>query len=155
VSFEVPENWQVSEEQGRQYKQVLLLGPRNVQDTYNAGVVVRVMPSRSRGGEYDTLQDLLAWRRTQHTRSASSAVLAEQPVTVAGLEGVELRYQYDAKLPRGGHPQGAVPTTIKGHSILLAHGGQLVELEYSASAEDFHPYHQAFSHLIDSLALTP
>ena len=153
ISFEVPDNWSLREEQGRSYQQVMLLGPRNTQDTYNAGLVVRVLLTRSSGGEYDTLEDLLAWRRTQYTRSASSSIRVEQPIAVAGLQGVELRYEHHARLPKGGSAQGAFPTTIKGHTVLVSYGGQLLELEYSAEAEDFYRYHEAFRHLLESLTL--
>lgn len=41
IFFEYPENWEVSQITGKGYKEIMILGPRNIEDTFNLAMVVR------------------------------------------------------------------------------------------------------------------
>ncbi len=151
--FEYPSNWMAGEEegQGSPYQQVIVLGPRNALDTYNAGLTVRIMPTKTAGGQYENLEELVQRRRAQHGHSGRLEIVRDQPTRLLGLTGTELEFRVDMRLPQGGS-HGSTPTEVQTHTILMAEGNRLFEFIYSADARDYGRYHEAFDHLLQSLA---
>ncbi len=150
-TFEYPKNWVAGEEEGRgeRYQQVIILGPRNTTDTYNAGLIIRVLPTKSAGGTYAGLEALVAWRRAQYAKSEALQILMDRATQVVGVPGTELEWQFTAILPSS--RQEPKRTTLRMHTVLLAKGDQLFEFVYSADTADYPHYHRAFDQLLQTL----
>ena len=151
-TFEYPKDWVAGEEIGRNasYQQVIILGPRNPNDTYNAGLTIRALPTKAAGGDYTNLEELVKWRQAQHARSRAFQLLQEQPRQLLDWDGVELQFQAEADLVKAA-AYGTMPTTVKTHLIVVSHGDRLMEFSYSADAKDYDRFHHAFEHLLQSV----
>ena len=155
-TFDYPVGWSAGEEQGKHspYQQVLVLGPRNAQDTYTAGFIVRLLPTKAAGGTHANADELVHWRRTQVVREDTYEWVKDQPIELLGMKGTELEFRSEMKLPPHGTQGGtAIPTSVTTRAIVLSHGNRLVELQYSADAHDYERYRPAFEHLLSSLRL--
>ena len=154
-TFDYPRNWVAGEEEGRSepYQQIVILGPRNAQDTYSAGLTIRILPTRAAGGSYADLSELAQWRRSQHAQTKDAVILKEQMAHVGGLSGTELEVESHAALPPRALEQHR--TTLRTHLVMLAKGDRLYEFSYSADAHDYPRYHSAFDRLLRSLRFTP
>ena len=151
-TFEYPRQWVAGEEERsgpHSYQQVVILGPRNAQDTYTAGLTIRVLPTKQAGGEYDDLQALVQWRRAQYLHAEALKWNQDKPVQLQELRGQELEFQFEVKLPKGSER-----TTLLTHLVVLAHGERFFEFSYSADAHEYDRYHQTFDHLLQSVRLT-
>jgi hypothetical protein len=151
VAFEYPQNWQVGEERRQQppFQQLIILGPRNAADSYTAGIIVRVLPVKARGGEYASLQELAAWRRTQYASASGVQFTRDEVVSRFGGEGRELELQYGARVGR--QTAGTSPITLKHHFVMVARGDTLYEFAFSADALEYDLYHPAFARLLESI----
>ena len=156
LTFDYPTGWSAGEEQGKQspYQQVLVLGPRNIEDTYTVGFIVRLLPTRTDGGTHANADELVHWRRTQVEHEATHAWIKDQPIELLGMKGTELEFRSEMKLPPHGTQGGVViPTSVTTRAIVLSYGNRLVELQYSADAHDYERYRPVFEHLLSSLRL--
>ncbi len=153
-TFEVPDNWLATEQQGRgeRYQQIILVGPRNAQDTYHAGLTVRITPVGAGGGSYATLEDLIDWRRKQYAQTAGFSELSFREVSVVGPPAKELKWIFQVTLPSAVGPQTVL---LKNQLVLFAHQEQLYELSFGADAVEFERYAPAFEHLLQSFQLVP
>jgi hypothetical protein len=150
-SFEYPKNWAAGEERGRSepYQQILILGPRNAQDTYNAGLVIRMLPTQPRGGRFADVGELTQWRRGQFAAAKAFVVLTDRPRSVEDAAGMELEMQFTAALPLP--TMASQDTTLRSHTVIVERDGQLYEFSYSADVRDYQRYYPAFAHLIETL----
>lgn len=153
LTFEYPSHWIAGEEEGRDaaYQQVIVLGPRNLLDTYSAGLTIRLLPSKERGGTYASLEELTQWRRTQEARSEISEVLRDQPRELLGLRGIELEFRTSLDLAPKERGGPMIPTAIRTRMVLLAQADRFIELVYTADALDYARYVPVFERLLESI----
>ncbi len=152
LSFEYPENWIAGEEAGREsrYQQVIILGPRNTVNTYNAGLTIRISPPKQAGGDYGSVDELIGWRRTQLLNAGPSEVLADHPAPLLGLTGAELEVKSETQLSVA-HDGPLIDTTLRTHMLVVSDGVRFFEFIYSADAQDYERLHNAFDHLLATL----
>src|SRR3989344_7712910 len=60
ISFQYPRDWRVMEDKGKidAYTQAMVLGPRNLDDTYTASFIVRGSPLKSKQGRFENVEQL-------------------------------------------------------------------------------------------------
>ncbi len=150
LTFEYPGNWPAGVEVGRgeSYWQVVILGPRNAEDSYNPGLTVRSMPVQA-GGRYADVPSLVDARRNQYAASPQFRMLEDAPYAVAGVSGWHLIFTYVVPLPPSSI--NAKPTPLQTRLVIFSLGGTLYELVYSADAREYAAHQGVFAHLLQSI----
>ena len=152
-TFEYPGNWVKGVDRGAHepYWQVVMLGPRNAEDTYSASLTVRLLPSASVGGQFKNLDALVKERKRRQSRNSGFTVVLEGPLQVAGTPAQELLYSI--VVPLSTPARKAAPAVLQSHEVRLSVRGHLYELIYTADQRDFEAYHKVFTHLLESVTL--
>ncbi len=152
-TFEYPGNWAQGVEEGRRqpYRQVIIIGPRNMKNTFSAGLVVRRLPNKAAGGSFQDLAALMQHRRAQYQAREQFSVIEERELPLLGTTAHRLEYGYLTPLPQTGNQTQALVPRIRAVTIWLTIGDRLYELTFEADAEEFPTYLPVFEHLVQSL----
>ena len=152
VQFDYPAVWLLQEERGtvEPYRQVRVRGQRNADDTYTCFMAVRISPVKSQGGRYhDTLERVRALRELS---ISGQTTVSDHPLRVAGLPATEVRATLE--IPAQHKPElKAIAIPVKTTTIVLQHGTNLYELQYSCDAREYDRYANAFRRLVRSFRL--
>jgi len=153
ATFEYPQNWVVGSEIGREqpYRQVIILGPRNPENTWSTGLTIRQYPTKAAGGLYPSLQALIEARRKQYGSNASFQRIEEGARPLGDLQTWQSVFTYVVPLPP--HSVQAKPTAIQTRLVLFAAGDALYEVSYTADASQYPTYQDVFDHLLQTLKL--
>jgi hypothetical protein len=152
-SFEYPGNWALGVEEGRRqpYRQAIILGPRNVKDTFSAALVIRRLPSKSAGGSFETLQELMEHRRKQYQGREQFSVTGEDTPPLLGTTAHRMQFGYLTTPPQARNQMQALVTRVRAIAVWLTIGDRLYELTYEADVDDFPAYLPVFDRLLQSL----
>jgi hypothetical protein len=155
VTFEYPQNWVAGAERGRQqpYWQVIILGPRNPEDTFSATLVVRKLPKRTAGGVHEDLDALLRARRRQYEARQRLVTFEETQRTLLDRRAQQLQFAYAATIPTAQDQTKTLTTRLQVVIVSLDVGDHLYELTYEADADEFSLYQPVFEHLLETLRL--
>lgn len=145
-SFLYPSDWQVREVKGEDYDEVFILGPRNREDTYSLALIVRVTPTREKGGQYTGLGELIADYLARSERSTKFQEISRAYGSLAGVKAMEIEIGYTIPLPI--NTLNPKDTPIVERRIFLQKGGYFYEAIYRAVEEDYFTYLEAFKNMM-------
>jgi len=144
-AFHYPSDWQVREFDEEGYDEVLILGPRDRENTCNLALLVSVTPGKAQGGRFATLEEMVVNRLNRSQRLTEFKVLSRVKGELASAEAVELMVSYNVPLLRTGTRQ-EIP--LMERWIVAARKGWFYELIYRVTAEDYYTYLDAFRTLV-------
>lgn len=149
LSFDYPGGWRLLEDKGRlePYTQVMVLGPRNVDDTYSCTLVVRGSPLRRKGGRFGSVEELVGHYESHLFEGHQVLERSDRSFFGRPAKDVTVQYTIPPLRHKGLVPK-KVPVTVR--TIFLEKDGYLYELIYSADSVDFPRYSYAFDRLIES-----
>ncbi|MBL7182910.1 MAG: hypothetical protein ISS50_00505 [Anaerolineae bacterium] len=144
-TFLYPADWKAREIVEEGYMDTYIAGPRNRAGTYSTSFAVGVTRAADRTPTEAAMVFLSKFRS-----AFSIQELGPFPTTVAGVPAVEVEIAYWMPLPLNSlHPQR---TVIRERNIFFQREGQLYELRYAASEEDYETWLGAFRFLVESFA---
>jgi len=144
-AFHYPSDWQAREFDEEGYDEVLILGPRDRENTYNLALLVSVTPGKAQGGRFATLEEMVVNRLNRSQRLTGFKVLSRVKGELASAEAVEVMVSYNMPLLRAGNRQ-EIP--LMERWIIAARKGWFYELIYRVTAEDYYTYLDAFQTLV-------
>ncbi|MFQ6058964.1 MAG: hypothetical protein ACE5MB_08835 [Anaerolineae bacterium] len=141
-SFLYPEGWDAREVREENYDEVFITGPRNREDTYSPALIVSVTPSKQAGGEFDTIEELVADYLNRRKGFPNFKEFLRTKGTFAFHEAMEFVISYVMPLPLNSvNPRD---TTVVERRIVVKRGPYFYELIYRAIEEDYHAFLDAF-----------
>lgn len=153
LTFDLPEGWRVSEEAGKidRYREIIVMGPRNAEDTFSASISVRSEPKKAKGGRFSTLEELVS----SHEKHlfGNPKVLAKQATKVSGAKAVDFlaTYTIPAMRLKGLKPK---PIPVKARTVFLEKGGRFYRLSYKADEREFSSHEVRFRRLVETFQFT-
>lgn len=141
-TFLYPDTWQIKEIEEQAYGEVFIIGPRNLTDTFNAGITVVVVPTREVGGKFATVEEVLIDFLTKSRRLAGWQELSQTRGYFLSSPAVEVTVFYALRLPL--NSSLAQPTPTIERKIIIKHGSCFYKLTYQAVEEDYPLYLDAF-----------
>ncbi len=141
-TFLHPQDWQVLQSRGAKtnYDEVMIVGPRNRQNTYNLALTVRVTPLSQQDGLFPTLDVLVTDYLARHRYPFREISRAKG--SLAGCNAVEIEIGYTMPLPI--NSANSQETPMIEHRVFLQKDGNLYELIFRAVEEDYFKYLDAF-----------
>lgn len=141
-TFLYPQEWRALQNRGTKtnYDEVMIMGPRNRQNTYNLALIVRVTPLTQREGQFPTLDALVTnylARQKHQFREISRA-----KGNLAGCDAIEIEIGYTMLLPINNVNPQEMP--IIERRIFFQKTGNLYEMIYRAVEEDYYQYLDLF-----------
>jgi len=152
VSFRYPGAWRLQEEAGQveRYRQVRVLGPRNLEDSYSAYFAVYGAPVTARGGTHQDLEAFIS-NYTAHLQQGAQ-VLADTDSAVAGGRARDLTVSFT--LPPWHHRDlKPVEVPVQQRVILFERDRTLYQLTYSADAREYDRHAAVFEKLLKSFRI--
>jgi hypothetical protein len=141
-TFLYPDSWLVREFEDTGHTEVLILGPRNFEDTLNLAIFVHAFPGRESGGKYATLDQVVSAFQQKHARLLS---FNRRPLTrgfLGEVEAVEIEIGYALALPPN---QSNVPSiSVTERRIIFRREVCFYELGYIAAETDYYIYFHVF-----------
>jgi hypothetical protein len=147
-SFLYPGDWQVREIREASYDEVLILGPRNREDTHSLALTVRVTPTAEKGGQYNNVRELMAGYLAKSKRSAKFQEISQAHGYLAGVGATEVEISYMIPLPI--NTLNPKETPIVERRIFLKKGENFYEVMYRAVEEYYYQYLEAFKDMVQT-----
>jgi hypothetical protein len=145
-TFLYPADWQVNENQGENYKEVIISGPRNKDNTYNAALIVRTSILTQAEGKSRDLSKIVADYVLTHGRLDNFHERFQAVGSYIGFEAVEVELGYTMLLPL--NSINPVKTSIVERRILFIKNENLYEIIYRASDQVYQQFIAAFIDLV-------
>lgn len=144
--FLYPAAWQVQEFDQEDHSEVVILGPRNHDDTYSLAITVHVFPAQEQKGKYATVAEVIEDYLRKSRQQPNFHEISQVHGTLAGTKAAELAISYTMPLP----PNSMDPkdTPIIERRIILKRKGQFYELIYRAVEEDYYAFLPAFKTVV-------
>ena len=135
-------DWQVREVKEANYDEVLILGPRNQENTYSLALTMRVTPTSEKGGQYTSLGELIADYLAKSKCSTRFQEISRTDGCLADVDTTEIEISYTIPLPINTLKPKETP--IVERRIFLKKGDHFYEVMYRAVEEDYYQYLKAF-----------
>ncbi|HEX9779914.1 MAG TPA: hypothetical protein VGB20_01720 [bacterium] len=150
VRFQYPSQWTVQFDAGQiqAYRQLLILGPRNAEETFRAQLVVRSSPTKEAGGRFSGPGELIANLTGTVPEGASADEGSARDIADTPARDITLSYVIPPM-----HKTGlkSLPIPVRQRTVVLQRGSELVELVYSADAREYERHAGAFDRLLGTL----
>lgn len=153
ASFEYPKDWRIlpgETDEGVPYTQILILGPRNLDNTFTSTLVIRRSPAAAAGGTDADSRALL--ERYKRELFNDSQVVREITRQVGGRQAVDLTVTYT--IPAPAHHDRSIlrqPIRVYVRTVYLDEAGHIYEIVYTSDERNFPAYQDNFEHLLESL----
>lgn len=148
IYFEYPESWTISQAVGKGYKEIMVLGPRNIEDTFNLAMVVRFTPLLLNSQRLQLVADNYFSRRVK-----LSGFKLESRYTTK-MEGVEAEIiEISFLSPKSFETLKPDYMEIKEKRILLINHSVLYEIIFTGTSSDFISYTDEFEKILISIRL--
>ncbi len=147
VRFAYPKDWRIKIDQGKidSYTQVIVLGPRNTQDTYTTSFIIRETPT---GPKYKSADEL--YQNSMKYIYSGAAISEEKSIILDSNSARSLVASYIIP-PSRSHGLKPIPVNLKSHAVYADHNNKLYEIIFNADAELFDKYAPDFEHLLKTL----
>lgn len=144
-SFLYPQDWELKEIEGKGYDEVFLQGPMSASSKYGLSFVLRVVPTKARGGKYSTANQLVDDYLNRVKEFANFKQLSKARGEFAAFEAVEFVVSYSMPLPL--NTLTAEETTILERRIVVKRGPFFYVLIYSGTESDYHASLSSFEYM--------
>jgi len=151
-TFLYPDSWRVREFEDGAHIQVVILGPRDARNQFNAAMAVHSFPNRASGGKYATLDQVIETFRNSHKRSAGFQEHALEHGFVGVHPATEIVVEYTLAW-RADQPD-PTPIAVIEHKIFLARESRFYEISCSTAQSDYATYAQPFRYFVNTLQWT-
>lgn len=150
IYFEYPENWEVNQVTGKGYKEIMILGPRNIEDTFNIAMVVRFTPLSQ-----DNLDlRLVAENYIERRRKLPGFLLKSRFTTkVGGFEAEFIEVIFLS--PKSLETPKPDLMEIYEKRILLINKGILFEIIFTGVSNDFITFTAKAEKILESIRFAP
>lgn len=147
VKFQYPKLWRLRMENGQieRYSQVMVLGPRNADNTYTAAFFVRETKTDSATSE--SLKALKK-KRLDHLYK-DPKILSEAPVSVGSVSAEEVTTLHSSP-PRFIKGAANLPVDVRSRMVFLQKGASVFEIVYMADQREFQKNEKDFDRLLKS-----
>lgn len=151
VSFDVPKDWRVEPSKGatEPYTQITIKGPRNSADTYRTAFIIRLNPTRTNGGKFDSVDQLKEMRLSHLFKDAK--VLNDGKVRVADTPAKDALATWTLP-PLLQEGLKGIAVDLKSRMIFFERNGAFYEIQYIADAAEFESYRPHFERLLKSFS---
>jgi hypothetical protein len=145
--FEYPAGWKARKGSGRldRFDQVLILGPRNADDTYTTALVVTASPPKAKGGRFAGAREAAEHQVATLPSGGQTVARSAARVDGAGAVDVTVRYVIPPLRLKGLKPK-EIP--VRTRSAYFEKGGRIFELSYTADEREFDAHAAAFDRLV-------
>lgn len=149
VGFRYPSGWKLREETGtiEPYRQIVIQGPRNQDDTYTASLSILAAPLTPEGGKYQSAASLF-WHYRNHPLPGTS-ILDQSNRTVGGVMAMDVTVTYVIP-PLHTHGLKPIEIPVKSRTVILQRDSSVYQLTFSADAREYDQHAQAFEQLLQS-----
>lgn len=151
VAFNYPKNWVVGELEGttRRYRQIIIHGPRNAEDTYTTSLVIGIAPIQS-AEPYTSLAHMISSLRARYTQAPNAhGTFVDRSTQVGGLPSWELGATFTTRVPISN--KAAREVTVSQCDMLLEHNGLLYQFSFSADIKEYPTYKGVFEEFLKSV----
>ena len=152
VSFEYPADWQVEDSSGttEKYTQVQVYGPPSLETRLRTYMVVRAVPPKAEGGRFAGLGEMVE----EYQKTLMPSLRIDQAQETVVLDVLARRLDISGTLSLPWKSKDPHPVPVKSQRIFLEKDGRLYELSWMATPEASQEVERAFSHLLDTLAIS-
>ena len=150
-TFRYPKNWVVAELAGKRqrFRQLLIQGPRNNDDTYTVTLSLVVAPIQP-AEPYTSFDTLVQTIRARYTRRDDAGrVVVDRSSSVVEHPSRELVSVFQARIPVS--PTETRDVTVRQRNVLLERNGSLYQFSFSADVRDYANYERVFEEFLSSL----
>lgn len=139
-NFEYPRNWQISTTEIEKKKEfeIFILGPPE-KTGIGAHLFIRVVAAKTAG--YDNLDDLVNSQINRWKKSRDFKLFFDRETEFAGLQARE--YKFSARIIAPSRLRGSARIGVVS-TIVVQKGSNFYDIYYSAPAEVFHKYEEAY-----------
>jgi len=152
-SFLYPANWDLRERVKRDSGEVVILGPRNQDNTYSSGLDISVTPTRQAGGKFSTVDELVAEYLKKSENLPRFKLISKTTGSFGPYAATETLLSYVMPLPL--HNVEPRDTTIVERRIVFQRGQRFYELSYKATEEDYPVFLEAFRRVVQTFEFHP
>lgn len=150
-SFRLPGNWTTGTTTGKSadYRQIIVQGPRNNEDTYTASLVILSAPVQNKP-PYGSMESLIsASSRIYSPAHDGRLILDKTPLVLDGSTAVKVEGSFQTNTPvRTGK---AKRVTVKQIDIFTERQDRLYKMSFSADERDFRKYDEVLKELLSSV----
>jgi hypothetical protein len=141
--FEYPGSWEAKEiKLAKAFNMVQVLGPQDKATQFIPGIYIKV--KESNGGDLSSKFSGTLLKKEGRFRGFKK--LHEGSVTIAGINGSHLSYQYILTLPM--RSMNAKDTLVRREEVLVENGGKSYQLSFWATEEQFKVDQVAFKRVL-------
>jgi hypothetical protein len=146
VRFEYPEDWKTVLSSGKGYKDITIIGPRNVDDTFSLALVVRFTQLASPGVDLKHIMDDTIGRKS---KLRDFEVTSRSDLEIAKHKGESIDFRYSTLKSLKKLDSGQMKVCEK--RIIFLDGDTQYEIIYSATEESYEKYYDVAGKIIQSL----